>query len=93
MCIVGADVEALYPSLEAIEVANIVYTAIMETEVKFEGVDYLEGCRYIALTSTEQECRLGPLRRVLPRRRHKNGVRPGVSGPGPSGPSIGDQDQ
>ena len=40
--IVGSDVEALYPSLEAVEVAHIVYKAIMETEVKFAGVDYQE---------------------------------------------------
>ena len=29
--VVGADVEALYPSLEAVEVAEIMYTAMMET--------------------------------------------------------------
>ena len=46
--IVGSVVEALYPSLEAVEVAHIVYKAIMETEVKFAGVDYQEGCRLIA---------------------------------------------
>ena len=60
--VVGSDVEALYPSLEAIEVAQIVYKSIMETEVQFKGVDYQEACRLIALTSSEQECRLGPLR-------------------------------
>ena len=66
MVVVGADVEALYPSLEAIEVANIVFRAVQESEVYFEGVDFMEACKYIALTSTEQECRIGPLRRVLP---------------------------
>ena len=59
--VVGADVETLYPSLEAIQVANIVYQAIMETNIGFEGVNYQEGARYIALTSSAQECRLGPL--------------------------------
>jgi hypothetical protein len=29
--VVGPDVEALYPSLEAVEVAEIMYTAMMET--------------------------------------------------------------
>ena len=29
--VIGADVEALYPSLEAVEVAEIVYNAMMET--------------------------------------------------------------
>ena len=62
--IVGIDVEALYPSLEAVEVAQIVYKAVMETEVKFVGVDLQEACRLIALTSSEQECRLGPLNKT-----------------------------
>ena len=50
--IVGSDVAALYPSLEAVEVAKIVYNAIMETDVKFSGVNYTEACQLIALTST-----------------------------------------
>jgi hypothetical protein len=78
--ILGSDVESLYPSLDAIEVAQIVYKCIMETDVKFRGVDYQEACRLIALTSSEQECRLGPLRRVLPVRRYVHGSRPGVTG-------------
>ena len=49
------------------EVAEIVYTAVMETKIKIENIDWLEGCKYIALTSTEQECKLGPLKRVLPK--------------------------
>ena len=53
------------------EVAQIVYQPILETDVKFVGVDYQEACRMIALTSTEQECRLGPLRNVIPKRRYK----------------------
>ena len=53
--IVGSDMEALYPSLEAVEVAEIVYNAMMDTEVKFDNIDWQEGCKYIALTSTEQE--------------------------------------
>ena len=67
--IIGSDVEALYPSLNAVEVAQIVYNCMMETGVKIKGINYQEACRMIALTSTEQECRLGPLKRVLPRRR------------------------
>ena len=47
----------------------------------------------IALTSSEQECRLGPLRRVLPVRRYKNGSRPGISGEDPLGPDVGSQEQ
>ena len=49
------------------EVAEIVYEAMLRTKIKFENIDWLEGYKYIALTSTEQECTLGPLKRVFPR--------------------------
>ena len=32
--VVGSDVEALYPSLEAVEVAEIVYEAVLKTKIK-----------------------------------------------------------
>ena len=35
--VVGSDVEALYPSLEDTKVAEIIFQAIMETKVEFEG--------------------------------------------------------
>ena len=37
--VVCSDVKALYPSLEAVEVAEIVYTAVMEIKVKFKNID------------------------------------------------------
>ena len=91
--IIGSDVAALYPSLDAVEVARIVYNAIMETKVKFSGVNYLEACRLIALTSTDQECRISKLKRVLPRRRSNQGTRPGITGEDPMGPEVGSQEQ
>ena len=91
--VVGSDVEALYPSLDAVEVAQIIFNAMMKTEIQFKGVNYLEACKMIALTSSEQECRLGRLKRVLPIRRHVNGTRPGISGEDPMGPDVGSQDQ
>ena len=57
MVIIGSDVESLYPSLEAIEVAEIVYNAMVETEVSMDNINWVEGSKYITLTSTEQECR------------------------------------
>ena len=80
--VVGADVEALYPSLDAMEVAEIVYRAMLDTKVKLDNVDWAEAAKYIALTSTEQEVRLSPLRRVIPVRRKVNGTRPGITGEG-----------
>ena len=91
--VVGADVEQLYPSLHAVEVAEIVYKAMLDTEVKFDNMEWLEACKYIALTSTAQECRLGPLKRILPIRRKVNGVRPGITGEDPLSKDSGCQEQ
>ena len=38
----GSDVESLYTSREVVEVAKIVYDAVMKTEIKFENVDWME---------------------------------------------------
>ena len=91
--LVGSDVEALYPSLQDTKVAEIIFNAIMETKVGFDGVNYQEGARYIVLNCSEHECRSGPLGRVLPSRRFVNGARPGVTGAGPMGSEMGDQEQ
>ena len=90
--VVGSDVEALYPSLEAVEVAEIVSEAVLNTKIKFENIDWVEGCKYIAITSTEQECRLGPLKRVLPRYHGRGSPEQGHWHPGPVGvPQLGQQ--
>ena len=69
------------------------YQAVLESKVKFENVDWMEACKYIALTSTKQECMIGPLRRVLPKRRHAAGSRPGITGEDPLARDVGCQDQ
>ena len=74
----GTDTEALYTSLEAIEVANIVFNAVQESGIQFDGTDYIE-------------CKLGPLKRVLPR--YDNVVRPGLTGEDPVGPDSVGQNQ
>ena len=86
MVIVGSDVEALYPSLEDIEVAEICHNAIMNTNVKFTNINYEVGAKYVAMNMTEVEARISPLRRVLPWRTKTGGARPGVTGEGALGP-------
>ena len=79
----------MYPSLSAIQVAEIVYKAIMESDMKFDNINYKDGVRYLALNWSEQECRTSRLRRVLPRRAGKTDSRPGITGVGPLGPGEG----
>lgn len=66
MLVVGADVESLYPSLSDTHVAEVIYKAIMETDIKFENINYKEGVRYLALNWSEMDCRTSSLGRVLP---------------------------
>ena len=93
MIIIGSDVAALYPNLDADQVATLVYQAVKKSKIKWKNVDYLEAVRYIALNWDEVKCRTSSLRRVLPVRRFVNGSRPGVTGVGPSGPDRGDAEQ
>ena len=93
MVIIGCDVEALYPSLEVNECGRIVEEEVMRSSIKWEDLDYLEGARLIALNRSAEYCRVHQLHRVLPVRRGKTGVRPGVTGKGPMGEERGDQEQ
>ena len=93
MVILGSDVVSLYPNLDINKVGDRVKEAVLSSNIKWEGVNYLEAVRYIALNWTEDKCRGSKLRRVLPWRRKRTGTRPGIRGAGPRGPEIGDQDQ
>ena len=49
----GADVKALYPSLTDLEVALLCYEAVMETDIKFENINYRTVAKYIAIHLTK----------------------------------------
>ena len=65
----------------------------MKSSITWLNVDYMEACRYIALNWSADECRRSRLRRILPTRRGRTGVRPGMRGEGPMGKERGDQEQ
>ena len=79
LVVIGADVEALYPSLSDIDVAWIYHDAVMNSKVVFSNINYKKALKYIAISLDKSEQRLSPLYRVLPRRTSKGGVRPGVT--------------
>ena len=91
--IIGWDVNALYPSLDWETTEGVIREAVMESNIKWEDIDIMEGCRYIALNLSAEDCRKSNLARILPVRRSKNGVRPGVKGAGPMGSEPHDQEQ
>ena len=93
MEMIGFDVDALYPSLDWENTEEVIGESIRNSNIVFEDVDILEGCRYIALNWSGEKCRQSPLSRVLPVRRARTGTRPGITGTGPLGPEIHDQEQ
>ena len=79
LVVVGADVEALYPNLVDIEIANICYDAVIKSKIKFFNINYRKALLYLAINMNKTDQRTSPLWRVLPRRTSKAGVRPGVT--------------
>ena len=93
MVILGFDVVSLYPSMDIARVGDKVREAVLKSSISWEGINYMEAVRYIALNWNEAQCRASKLRRVLPWRRKSQGSRPGIRGAGPKGPDVGDTDQ
>ena len=85
MVLLGTDVKNLYPSLDITQVVGEVEQAIMDSDIKWEAVDYLEAARYVAMNWTETQCRQSGLWRILPTRRFTTVSRPGLRGKGPQG--------
>ena len=85
---------ALYPSLDAEMAALAVKRAVLESDIVWEGVDYKECVRYIALElRCEAKRRMSGLNRVLPVRRFNKGTRPGMTEQDPMGPNSGGEEQ
>ena len=93
MVIIGSDVISLYPNLDVTKVSKEMREAIKVAKIEWEEVDYREAARYVALNWSREQCERSPLSRILPRRRGRTGVRPGIKGKGPRGKECGDQEQ
>ena len=93
LVMIGSDVISLYPNLDIAQVSRGMREAIKKSGITWEEVDYREAARYIALNWDKDKCESSSLRRVLPRRRGRTGVRPGIKGAGPRGREPGDQEQ
>ena len=93
MVIIGSDTVSLYPSLTKEESANEVAEAVLESNIKWDGVNWKEAVRFLVLGRDEAWCRSSGLGRVLPWRKHKNGTRPGLTGVGPMGAAEDDENQ
>ena len=75
LCIIGNDVISLFPSLDSITTGKIVREEVARSTIEIEGFNTRLGLRYIAMNE-EYTSDLGPLRRLLPTRMTKPGVKP-----------------
>mgnify|MGYP007048517881 CR=1 FL=1 len=48
LVVVGADVEALYPNLVDIEIANICYDAVIKSKIKFTTINYRKALFFVS---------------------------------------------
>ena len=71
--VVGADVEALYPNLVDIEIANITYDTIMKSKINFRNINYRKALLYLAINMNKTDQRTSSLWRVLPGRTSRGG--------------------
>ena len=80
LLLLGADVKALFPSLDCKEVAKEVMKELLETEMKIDEVDWKELATYLAMNLDQKQVDALPVRRLIPVRRYSRGPRPGCTG-------------
>ena len=66
--LVGGDAVALYPSLDLIGTTEMVARVIMDSDVKFENIDYGYLLVYLLLILGEEGLRDSGLKEYIPRR-------------------------
>ena len=83
MDIVGSmDVEALYPSLDIEFTIDKVCEVLYESTVDFEGLNVKELGLYLSLVMNDEELQERELHTVCPKRKHRRGPRPNLTGCG-----------
>ena len=76
----GADVISLFPNIQTKLAAELCHEAILETEIDFVGIDYVEIAIYIALSYSSDFKVPIKVRHLVPRRAKRGGSRPGITG-------------
>ena len=80
MVVIGSDAVSLYPSMTKQESADEVAEAVMQSDLRWEGVNWKEATLYLVLGRDEAWCRSSGLTRVLPWMKYKKGTKPGLTG-------------
>ena len=77
--LIGADVEALYPSPDPIRTGEAIREETIKSEVKWAGVDWAETLKYLRLNLTKYRARQLQIEHLLPTRKFSKGPDPGIT--------------
>ena len=66
MVLIGSDAVSLFPSQTKLESAEEVAQAVMESSMKWEGINWKEAIRFLVLLTEEEWHRSSKILRVLP---------------------------
>ena len=72
--------------METMSIGRLVREEVMETRLKFEGMNYVEASRYVAMGYELIEIKEMHLEKIVPIRRYKFGSKPNVTGNQTLGP-------
>ena len=84
MCMLGLDVEALFPSMTSARTGELVRKRMMRSTMKVEGFNYKMGLVYIQM-NRDLTPGLGRMWKILPHRRKVGGTAPGMASKAMSG--------
>ena len=76
----GSDVNSLFPSLDALYTSKLVNQAAIESEIKFDGLDFKEIVTYLAINLSEWQARKVNIWKLLPKRKSRFGQKPTITG-------------
>ena len=92
LCMLGLDVEALFPSMTSKRTGEIVRKRMMKSEMKLEGFNWRMGLVYIKMNK-HLTSNLGNMWKILPFRKKVGGRTPGMSSDGMTGKKGKVEDQ
>ena len=93
LVVVGADAVSLYPSLDTESTSESVRMEVIESKMKFEGVIMFEAGKYVAMNTQPWERRQMGVDHMVPNRRYRMGLDPGITGDGATSRQTEDDKQ
>ena len=76
---IGADIEALYPSLDPTRTGEAIRLETIRSEVKWVGVDWAEALKYLKINLTPYKAKQLEVEHLLPERKFSKGPSPGIT--------------